>query len=120
MPENIRLAYRNIKKNSGSKTPGTDNRTIKDLERLSDEQLITLVQRKLERQMVRILSMIEEQQIGLSYMLFDQLGFRRENPAMPDRINFNEIGMLDVKRQLSEQTKQIKKVEQIKHGRSYR
>jgi len=47
LPENIRLAYRNIKKNSGSNTPGTDNRTIKDLEKLSDERLIALVQRKL-------------------------------------------------------------------------
>ena len=46
MPENIRLAYRNIKKNNGSKTAGTDNRTIKDLERFSDEQLIATVRRK--------------------------------------------------------------------------
>lgn len=29
---NIRLAYRNLKKNSGSKTAGTDKKTIKDLE----------------------------------------------------------------------------------------
>ena len=29
---NIRLAYRNLKRNSGSKTAGTDNKTIKDLE----------------------------------------------------------------------------------------
>ena len=29
--ENIQLAYRNIKKNSGSKTAGTDNKTIKDI-----------------------------------------------------------------------------------------
>jgi len=47
-PENIRLAYRNIKANKGSKTAGTDGRTIKDLERLSDEKLVALVQRKLE------------------------------------------------------------------------
>ncbi len=46
MPENIRLAYRNIKKNSGSHTAGTDNKTIKDLESLSDEELIGLIQRK--------------------------------------------------------------------------
>jgi len=46
MPENIRLAYRNIKKNDGSRTAGTDSRTIKDLEKLSDEQLIAKVQRK--------------------------------------------------------------------------
>lgn len=47
MPENIRLAYRNIKTNAGSKTAGTDGRTIRDLERLSDRKLITLVQQKL-------------------------------------------------------------------------
>ena len=47
-PENIRLAYRNIKKNDGSKTAGTDNCTIKDLEKFSDEKLIATVQRKLE------------------------------------------------------------------------
>ena len=37
-PENIRLAYRNIKANHGSKTAGTDGRTIKDLEKLSDKK----------------------------------------------------------------------------------
>lgn len=46
LPENIRLAYRNIKANHGSKTAGTDGRTIKDLEKLSDEKLVALVQRK--------------------------------------------------------------------------
>ena len=46
-PENIRLAYRNIKKNDGSLTAGTDGRTIKHLQKLSDEKLIALVQRKL-------------------------------------------------------------------------
>ena len=29
--ENIRLAYRNIKRNTGSKTAGTDKLTIKDI-----------------------------------------------------------------------------------------
>lgn len=48
LPENIRLAYRNIKENNGSQTAGTDGRTIKDLERLSDEKLVALVQRKLD------------------------------------------------------------------------
>lgn len=47
MPENIRLAYRNIKKNAGSLTAGTDNKTIRNLEKLSDEQLIGMVKRKL-------------------------------------------------------------------------
>ena len=47
LPENIRLAYRNIKANHGSRTAGTDGRTIKDLENLPDEKLVALVQKKL-------------------------------------------------------------------------
>lgn len=46
MPENIRLAYRNMKTNKGSHTAGTDKRTISDLEKLSDEQLIAKVEQK--------------------------------------------------------------------------
>ena len=33
--ENIRLAYRNLKKNAGSRTPGTDGKTIADLAEMS-------------------------------------------------------------------------------------
>lgn len=47
LPENIRLAYRNIKANSGSRTAGTDGRTIKDLDKMPDSKLVALVQRKL-------------------------------------------------------------------------
>lgn len=46
--ENIRLAYRNIKRNSGSYTSGTDNLNIKDIEKLSVEKLIEIIQRKLK------------------------------------------------------------------------
>ena len=46
LPENIKLAYRNIKKNKGSKTAGTDGKTIQHLEKLSEEKLVALVQRK--------------------------------------------------------------------------
>ena len=45
--ENIRLAYRNIKRNSGSNTAGVDKLTIKDIEKLSVEQYVGIVQRKL-------------------------------------------------------------------------
>ncbi len=45
--ENIRLAYRNIKRNAGSKTPGVDQRTIRDIERLPMETYIVLVRNKL-------------------------------------------------------------------------
>lgn len=45
--ENILLAYRNLKKNSGSTTKGTDNQNIKDLEKLSTEQLVNYVKHRL-------------------------------------------------------------------------
>uniref|UniRef100_UPI0040566FA1 hypothetical protein n=1 Tax=Agathobacter sp. TaxID=2021311 RepID=UPI0040566FA1 len=38
--ENIKLAYRNLKKNKGSKTAGTDKQTISDIAKLSEEELI--------------------------------------------------------------------------------
>ena len=45
--ENIKLAYRNIKKNKGSKTAGTDGKTIKHLAKWQDERLIQFVRKKL-------------------------------------------------------------------------
>ena len=45
--ENILLAYRNIKRNSGAKTSGTDGKTISYLENLKDEQIVGLVRDKL-------------------------------------------------------------------------
>lgn len=45
---NILLAYRNIKKNTGSNTKGTDGKTIASLAKLESKYLIELVKRKLE------------------------------------------------------------------------
>jgi RNA-directed DNA polymerase len=42
--DNIRLAYRNIKRNTGSKTAGTDKLTIKDIQHLTVEDVIARVQ----------------------------------------------------------------------------
>ena len=47
-PENIRLAYRNIRKNHGSRTAGTDNQTIKELNRWTESALIAHVQKKFQ------------------------------------------------------------------------
>ena len=47
-PENIKLAYRNIRKNSGSKTAGVDEKTISDLNKWNEKALIAHVQRKLD------------------------------------------------------------------------
>lgn len=45
-PENIKLAYRTIKGNKGSNTPGVDGRTIKDLAKLGEEKFVSLIQRQ--------------------------------------------------------------------------
>ena len=46
--QNIRLAYRNLKTNSGSKTAGTDGMTIDDIKSLSDETVIQEVRNSLD------------------------------------------------------------------------
>ncbi len=45
--ENIKLAYRNIKRNGGSNTPGTDKQSISDIEKLPADQYVQLIQGKL-------------------------------------------------------------------------
>lgn len=44
---NIRLAYRNIKRNAGSVTAGVDGITINDIEKLDAEKYVDIIQRKL-------------------------------------------------------------------------
>lgn len=45
---NILLAYRTIKSNKGSKTPGTDGKTIVDIEKRSENELVEDIQSKLK------------------------------------------------------------------------
>ena len=48
MEENIKLAYRNMKKNDGSTTPGVDGKTIEHLAKMTEKEVIELVRNKLE------------------------------------------------------------------------
>ena len=48
-PENIKLAYRNIRRNSESKTTGADKKTISDLNKWDENKLVAYVQKKFER-----------------------------------------------------------------------
>lgn len=48
-PQNIRLAYRNLKNNKGSNTPGVDGKTFADYAKLEDVELIRKVQEKLNQ-----------------------------------------------------------------------
>lgn len=45
--ENIKLAYRNIKRNKGSKTAGVDGLTIKNVKKLSKEKFLEIIKKKL-------------------------------------------------------------------------
>ena len=47
--ENIKLAYRNIKKNTGSNTAGVDGKTIEYLEKMSAEKLVQIVRNKMSK-----------------------------------------------------------------------
>lgn len=44
--ENIKLAYRTIKKNSGSNTAGVDKRTIRNLMKLNEDEYVQLIQKQ--------------------------------------------------------------------------
>lgn len=57
--ENILLAYRNIKKNKGSKTAGTDGKNISALANISPEETVELVRRKLENFQPMIVKRVE-------------------------------------------------------------
>ena len=47
-PKNIKLAYRRIKGNSGSKTSGIDKRSIQHFKQMNEEEFVTYIQEKLE------------------------------------------------------------------------
>lgn len=44
---NIKLAFRNIKKNNGSMTKGTDNKNIKDIEKWNEEKIINTIRQRI-------------------------------------------------------------------------
>ena len=45
--ENIKLAYRNIRKNKGSKTSGVNHRDIRDISKMSIEEVVEYVRKRL-------------------------------------------------------------------------
>lgn len=57
--ENIRLAYRNIKKNKGSKTAGADNKTILYLQNWDIEKLVSHIQKKFKNYMPQKVRRVE-------------------------------------------------------------
>nr|WP_242862245.1 group II intron reverse transcriptase/maturase [Clostridium perfringens] len=56
---NILLAYRNIKKNKGSMTPGVDKLTIKDIEEINKKEFIETIKRKFNHYIPRKVRRVE-------------------------------------------------------------
>jgi group II intron reverse transcriptase/maturase len=57
--DNILLAYRELKRNKGSMTAGTDNLTIRDIEKMPTEEFVRAVQKKLDRYKPRPVKRVE-------------------------------------------------------------
>lgn len=57
--ENIKLAYRTIKKNTGSDTAGVDKRTIGDLAKLSEEEYVRLIKKQFSNYHPRAVRRVE-------------------------------------------------------------
>ena len=57
--ENIKLAYRTVKKNSGSHTAGVDKRTITDLAKLNEEEYVRLIRKQFSNYRARPVRRVE-------------------------------------------------------------
>ena len=76
---NILLAYRNIKANTGSKTEGTDGKTIKDIAEMTNGQVIAMVRGRLTNYAPQSVRRVE--------ILKDNGKLRPLGiPTMPDRL----------------------------------
>lgn len=56
---NIKLAYRNIKNNTGSNTYGTDFMNIKDIEKIDVEEFVQIIQRKFNNYQPKAVKRVE-------------------------------------------------------------
>lgn len=75
---------------------------------------------RIERTMTNMFSIMQELEMAMSYMIFDRLGFRRENPDAPRQANLNEPGMMEMIERVREVSKQMRKQESLRKGRPLR
>ena len=74
----------------------------------------------LEKQVRDMMNLLKEVELAISYVTFDRLGFRRDNPKDMRSVDFLENGVTDIVERLREQTNQLKQQENIKNGRPIR
>lgn len=73
-----------------------------------------------ERTLTNIFNMMQELEMAVSYMIFDRLGFRRENPDTPRQANMNEPGMTEMIERVREMSRQMRQQENRRKGRPLR
>lgn len=74
----------------------------------------------LEKQMQKLTSAVNEITLCVSYLVFDRMGFRNEDPSDPRMVNFLENGIDDLQTRLSEQAQQLKRQRDYQNGRPIR
>lgn len=62
----------------------------------------------------------DELQLAVTYMLFDRMGWRRQNPKGPESVDFVEPGVTQLAQRLHQQTKQVADIERRRRGRLFR
>lgn len=62
----------------------------------------------------------DELQLAVTYMLFDRMGWRRQNPKGPESVDFVEPGVTQLAQRLHQQTKQVADIEHRRRGRPFR
>ena len=74
----------------------------------------------IENTMVNMFNMMRELETAMSYIIFDRLGFRRENPDAPRQANLNEPGMTEMIERVREMSRQMYQQEKRRKGRPFR
>ena len=74
----------------------------------------------IENTMVNMFVMMRELETAMSYIIFDRLGFRRENPDAPRQANLNEPGMTEMIERVREMSRQMYQQEKRRKGRPFR
>lgn len=75
---------------------------------------------RLEKDIFKIFGTTKQLELVVGYLLFDRLGYRRENPNGPKDANLLEPGMEEMLDRIRTQADQYEKQENIRNGRPIR
>lgn len=87
-----------------------------------DDPMVSVNDRltRLENKMNALVAMHNEMELAIAYVLFDRLGFRRENPGNPGNANLLENGVDELVERMRQCAKQFVDYDRRKHGRPNR